>query len=271
MCNRWLKRKTTTKKRKTATHHASTRGRKKNLRTLPLHALGGDAPSQTASHELLPSLQVCHVWVCLKEQMCEALKASEKSLDQSSRMWHLVNSWRDELSCCSSSGQWFVNGRNTQRWVIWDLLHRWRVSGPSSGASAALLWAVTFVPEWIFDSFCVVVFFFFFFFLSVCWFVFPLDCVLSWHLTHCCQTGFFLKNLCSKGDVVPGTVIRQSDVGGKQESGEVNAPSCRFSSIHQLPRCAPKIKKIFYFPLRWAPAGLVWHLRPKIFFLKLHL
>lgn len=45
-----------------------------------------------------------------------------------------------------------------------------------------------------------------------------------------------------------GTVVRHTDVGGgKQERGEANAPSGRFSSIHQLPRLMPKIEKSFLY------------------------
>lgn len=57
--------------------------------------------------------------------------------------------------------------------------------GPSSGASVALLWAVTFVPEWNFDSFLVcllLVVFFYYYFVSLLPpppSFFPLECVLS--------------------------------------------------------------------------------------------
>lgn len=64
---------------------------------MPFHPLGVDFPSQTASHELLSSFQVYHFKLILKEQMWKALKSLENSLDQSSRMWHLIISWRDGL------------------------------------------------------------------------------------------------------------------------------------------------------------------------------
>lgn len=58
-----------------------------------------------------------------------------------------------DTRCMNGVAEPFLN------WHYSHLYHRRRVKGPSSGASAALLWTVTFVPEWNFDS---VLFFFFF-------------------------------------------------------------------------------------------------------------
>lgn len=139
--------------------------------------------------------------------------------------------------------------------AFWGLLHRWRVMGPSSGASAALLWAVTFVPEWNFNSFlflgcCCFLLVFFFVFWSVS--SLHLRGCLSWHLPHHCQTNFSSPITTAKvtfwtiGDGGQRDVDGES-LGGKQESGEMNAPSGHFSSIHQLPGCTPKIEKPLFF------------------------
>jgi len=77
-----------------------------------------------------------------------------------------------DTRCMNGVAEPFLN------WHYSHLYHRRRVKGPSSGASAALLWTVTFVPEWNFDS---VLFFFFFclvIFVFVYWLCF-LECVLS--------------------------------------------------------------------------------------------
>lgn len=141
--------------------------------------------------------------------------------------------WMAETHSGESSGIFFTDGESRAL--------RQGPLRPCSELSRSCLNGFLIVFVLLFSSSLLLLF-------SVCWFVFPLDCVLSWHLTHCCQTGFFLKNHRSKGDVVPGTFVWQSDVcGGKQESSKVNAPSGRFSSIHQLPRFAPKIEKSSIF------------------------
>lgn len=188
-------------------------------------------------------------------------------MDQSSRMWHLiiVLTWRTfnlHENLCSSCPGSAVDSDLWMAWqkpadpfciditAIWGLLHRWRVMGPSSGASVALIWAVTFVPEWNFDSFlslCCFLFFLLFPFWSMS--SLHLRGCLFWHLAHRCQTksDFFLTN----HHMIFGTV----GVGGrlsavnKRVGGGMHAPSGRFSSIHQLPGCTPKIEKPLFSSL----------------------
>lgn len=139
---------------------------------MPLHLLGVEIASQTASHELLPSFGLYGFW----ERPCN-------SSDQSRTLRHLIIPWRDGLEDSVllllriSSGQheWMAWQKPadpvcTDITATWGLLHRWRVMCPSPGASVALLWAVTFVPEWNFDSFlflCCCFFFFLFFFFPL--------------------------------------------------------------------------------------------------------
>lgn len=42
----------------------------------------------------------------------------------------------------------------------------------------------------------------------------------------------------------------RESLSGKQESGQMSAPSGHFSSIHQLPWCTPKIEKPLFFSLQ---------------------
>lgn len=118
--------------------------------------------------------------------------------------------------------------------------------GPSSGASVALLWAVTFVPEWNFDSFLVL-----FFFFILCCYSFFLWSVSSLHLCRCLFLIFtpVLSNQVrlTTVKVIFGLDGRWGDfsgrLSGKQKSREMIAPSGHFSSIHQLPGPTPKIEK----------------------------
>lgn len=140
--------------------------------------------------------------------------------------------------------------------AIWDLLHRWRDLSPSSGAKVALLWAVTFVPEWNFDSFLYLCCCCFLFLFSFC---FPSGvCPLCTHAnasfdnystivkTHQSQRQRWYWEL-----LVPAVKEENGQIlSGKQESGEMSAPSGRFSSIHQLPWCTPKIEKPLFFFLQ---------------------
>lgn len=137
----------------------------------------------------------------------------------------------------------------------WPILY-WHYSHP--GPQWPLLWAVTFVPEWNFDSFCVVVasfsFFFFFCFLSgVC----PLCTYADASFDICptvvkpSQTFFFFPPspiAVAEGDIWSYLQWRRKRrLSGKQESGEMNALSGHFSLISQLPGCTPKIEKNFIF------------------------
>lgn len=155
--------------------------------------------------------------------------------------------------------------------AIWGLLHRRRVMGPSLGASAA--WAVTFVPEWNFDSllFCVGFFFFFFFPRSVC----PLSLSIWMPLltfTPPLSSQVRLSSPITTVKVTFGTICYdgQSDVDARgsalNETREMNAPLGHLSWIHRLPGCTTKNEKKknnnkkrqqLYFSLFWAPAGLI--------------
>ena len=144
--------------------------------------------------------------------------------------------------------------------AIWGLLHRWIVMGPSSGASVALLWAVTFVPEWNFDSFlflcCCCFLSFFVLFAGVCPLCTYADASLDIYPIIVKPSQDFLPtNHHGKGDIWIRRKRRakrrwRESLWGKQESREMNAPSGHFSSIHQLPGCTPKIEKpLFLFLL----------------------
>lgn len=98
-----------------------------------------------------------------------------------------------------------------------------RVMGPSSGASAALLPAVTFVPEWNFHSFFFLCFVFIFFFSSVCALSTYTDCQAFLHRSPRPKVTFWKR--------------RRAWTRG------------HFSSIHQLPGCRPKIEKTLFVSL----------------------
>lgn len=181
-------------------HHASARGKislvSKNVNIL-ITSLGSGYFQSNCQSWVFTNI-LC-ISLSLKERRWKALEASENSLDQSSRMWHLIIIlvwWTFIITNILCS---FVKGMAETHWptlywhytAIWDLLHRWRDMSPSSGAKVALLWAVTFVPEWNFYSFlylCCCYFFSFYVVLFSLWGLSSLhlcEC-LFWQLPHCC-------------------------------------------------------------------------------------
>lgn len=122
--------------------------------------------------------------------------------------------------------------------AIWDLRHRRRVTGPppSSSSSSSGLSAVTFVPDW--NSLIVSVLLF-----SSPSGLCPLPTCLDASFDiypHGCQTklGLFVSDRRGDVDLWDRQLAkwrRRQRLGGKQNTGETNAPSGRFSSIHQLP------------------------------------
>lgn len=156
--------------------------------------------------------------------------------------WHGRNPLTHSVLTLQPSGVFFTDGKS---WA-----HHQGSQRPCSELSRSCLNGILIV-----SCFWVVVFFFLFFFLCF------LECVLSaptrmplltFTPSLSNQVRLFLTNHHGKGDILNRQRRRakrpqQESLSSKQESGEMNAPSGHFSSIHQLPGCTPKIEKPLFF------------------------